>query len=177
MSDKDSSPTTTEPRLVTRTGIVLDVRAATPADANALATFFDAVSDEDRRFRFLAAADHVGHAQLEPLIHAERYSSQSYLAFDSQDDTLVASGVLASDAEGDTGEIAVSVRADYKGKGVGWAMLDYLAKQARTNGLRQVISIEARANHAAIEVERDKGFLPQPCEGDPTVVVLAKTLR
>jgi acetyltransferase len=28
--------------------------------------------------------------------------------------------------------------------------------------VRRVISIESRDNHAAIEVERDKGFTPKP---------------
>ena len=48
-------------QLSTRSGLVLDVRAAREADEAALEAFFDSVSDEDRRFRFLAAAEHVSH--------------------------------------------------------------------------------------------------------------------
>ena len=48
-------------QLSTRSGLVLDVRAAREADDAALEAFFDSVSDEDRRFRFLAAAEHVSH--------------------------------------------------------------------------------------------------------------------
>lgn len=170
-----ATPTLTE--LVTRTGLALSVRPATAADEPALAALFDAVSDEDRRFRFFAAATHVSHEQLEPLIHADHFRSESYLAFDKASGELIASGLLACDNALDTAEIAVSVRNDRKGQGVGWAMLDYLAGEARHRGVRRAIAIESRSNHAAIEVERDKGFVPEPFDGDPTLVVLAKTFR
>jgi L-amino acid N-acyltransferase YncA len=60
---------------------------------------------------------------------------------------------------------------------VGWAMADVLAKEAQHRGVRRVISIESRDNHAAIELEREKGFTPEAFEGDPTLVVLSKTFR
>lgn len=169
------APTLTE--LTTRTGLALAVRPATEADEPALVAFFDSVSDEDRRFRFFAAAAHVSHEQLEPLIHADHFRSESYLAFSQADGELVGSGLLACDNALDTAEIAVSVRRDRKGQGIGWALLDYLAGEARRRGARRAIAIESRDNHAAIEVERDKGFVPEPFDGDPTLVVLAKTLR
>lgn len=164
-------------QLNTRSGILLDVRAACEADEAALAAFFDRVTDEDRRFRFLAAAEHVSHDQLSPLIHADHYQSESFLAFDKANGLLVGSALLACDKAMDTGEVAVSIRSDYKGKGVGWALLDFLGQEARTRGLRRVIAIEARDNHAAIELEREKGFVPEPFEDDPSLVILSKSFR
>lgn len=164
-------------QLNTRSGTVLDVRAASEADEAALRTFFDKVSDEDRRFRFLAAAEHVSHEQLEPLIHADHFQSESFLAFDRANGELVGSALLACDKAMDTGEIAVSIRADYKGKGVGWALLDFLGTEAKARGIRRVIAIESRDNHAAIELEREKGFTPEAFEGEPTLVILSKTFR
>lgn len=164
-------------QLTTRTGLTLDVRPATEGDADALAAFFDSVSDDDRRFRFLAAADHVSHEQLKPLIHADHYQSESFLAFDAASGLLVGSALLACDKDMDTGEIAISIRSDYKGKGVGWALLDFLGQEAERRQLRRVIAIESRDNHAAIELEREKGFTPEPFEGEPTLVILSKTFR
>jgi len=164
-------------QITTRDGVVLDVRPATEADEAALTTFFDAVSEEDRRFRFFAAGEHVSHDQLDPLIHADHFRSESYIAFDHATGELIASALLACDGKLDTGEVAISVRADYRGQGVGWALLDLLAQEAERRGVRRVISIESRDNHAAIEVERDKGFTPEAFEGDPTLVVLSKTFR
>jgi GNAT superfamily N-acetyltransferase len=161
--------------LTTRDGLVITVRPAVEADEAALSGFFDQVSDEDRRFRFFAAGEHVSHNQLDPLLHADHFRSESFVGFAG--DEFIASGLLACDGKLDTAEVAVSVRADYRGQGVGWAMLDLLAQEAERRGVRRVISIESRDNHAAIELEREKGFTPEAFEGDPTLVVLSKTYR
>lgn len=164
-------------RIETRSGIALAIRPVVSEDEAQLTAFFDRVTDADRRFRFFAASDHVSHQQLDPLLHADHFRSESFLAFDTASGDLVASALLACDAALDTGEIAVSVRGDYRGKGVGWAVLDFLASEAQARGVRRVISIEARDNHAAIELEREKGFTPEPMDGDPTLVILSKTFR
>ncbi|MFY8194239.1 GNAT family N-acetyltransferase [Novosphingobium sp. B1] len=158
----------------TRSGTVLDVRAAFAEDAGLLATFFDQVSDEDRRFRFLAACHHISDAQLAPLTHVDHWRSESFLAFERTSGVLVASAILACDAHMNAGEIAVSVRRDFRNRGIGWAMLDLLGEEARKRGLQRVISIEDRENHAAIELERERGFLAHGIEGDPHLVMLEK---
>lgn len=158
----------------TRDDILLDVRAAFAEDAPLLATFFDQVSDEDRRFRFLAACHHASDAQLAPLTHVDHWRSESFLAFERSSGALVASAILACDARMNTGEIAVSVRRDFRNRGIGWAMLDLLGEEARKRGLQRVISIEDRENHAAIELERERGFVAHGIEGDPHLVMLEK---
>lgn len=168
---------TTLTSIPTRSGVSINVRPVTPEDEPALVAFFDRVSDEDRRFRFLTAARHVSHEQLDPLIHADHVTSESFIGFDAANGELIASGLLACDKAMDTAEVAISVCENYRGKGVGWAMLDMLAREAEQRGARRVISIESRENHAAIELEREKGFVPEPCEGDPSVVILSKTFR
>jgi GNAT superfamily N-acetyltransferase len=163
--------------LTTRSGIALDVRAATVSDEATLSDFFDRVSQADRRFRFFTSAKHVSDEQLHPLIHADHIHSESYLAFDQANGELVASAMLACDATFETAEIAVSICSDYKGKGVGWALLDFLCQEAERRGVRSVISIESRANQATIELERENGFTVEPFEGDSTLVVLSKAFR
>lgn len=159
---------------ITRDGLVIAIRPAFAEDETLLEAFFDRVTIEDRRFRFLAASDHVGHGQLAPLTHVDHWRTESFLGFDKQTGELVASAMLACDARMDTGEIAVSVRADYRGRGVGWTMLDLLASEAQRRGLKRVISIEDRDNHAAIELEREKGFEARGIDGDPHLVMLER---
>lgn len=169
--------TTAPVELTTRTGLVLIVRPAGEADESELTAFFDRVSAEDRRFRFFTTAAHVSHDQLDPLIHADHAKSESFLAYDKADGQLVASALLACDAALDTAEVAISIRNDRRGQGLGWALLDMLGREAQARGVRRVIAIEDRANHAAIELEREKGFTPEPCDDDPTLVILSKTFR
>ncbi|MDE8654593.1 GNAT family N-acetyltransferase [Novosphingobium album (ex Liu et al. 2023)] len=163
--------------LATRSGIDIEVRRTTEADEAELASFFDRVTDQDRRFRFFVAAEHVGHDQLDPLVHADHFRSESWLAFNKASGQIVASALLACDGPLDTAEIAVSVCGNHRGKGIGWALLDLLAREAEARGVRRVISIESRDNHAAIDLEREKGFTPEAFDGDPTLVVLSKTFR
>lgn len=163
--------------LPTRSGIDLDVRPATEDDTASLVDFFDRVTAEDRRFRFLAATDHVGPVLLEPLVHTDHFRTESWIGINRASGQVVASGLLACDGPLDTGEIAISVCGNHRGKGIGWAMLDYLASQAKARGCRRAISIESRDNHAAIDLEREKGFRPEPFDGDAGLVVLEKTFR
>jgi acetyltransferase len=158
----------------TRDGITLTVRPACAEDGDAIEAFFDAVTDDDRRFRFLTAVRHVGHDQIESLTHVDHWRTESFVAFDQATGELVGSAMLACDAKMATGEIAVSIHRDYRGKGLGWTLLDILADEAQRRGLKRVISIEDRDNHAAIELEREKGFEAHGVDGDPHLVMLEK---
>lgn len=164
-------------QLTTRSGLVIDVVAAAERDGPALAAFFDEVSEQDRRFRFLSACHHLSADQLDVLTHPDHFRTESFLAYDPAKGELVASAMLACDGKLDTAEVAVSVRHDYRALGLGWALLDLLAEEAQRRGVRRVISIESRENHAAIDLEREKGFTPEPFEGDPSLVVLSRYFR
>ncbi len=167
----DIAPTTEH---VTRDGTVLVVRPAYAEDSAALEAFFDAVSDEDRRFRFLTAVRHVGADQIAPLTHVDHWRTESFVVFDKATGALIASAMLACDAAMDTGEVAISIDRACRGRGIGWTLLDVLAAEAERRGLKRVISIEDRENHAAIELEREKGFTAHGVEGDAHLVMLEK---
>jgi acetyltransferase len=159
-----------------RSGGTLAVRAARPSDEALLEAFYDRVSPEDRRFRFFSAAAHIGHEQLAPLVEGDHFRSECYLAL-TPDGSLAGTAMLACDKPLDTAEVAISVRADWRGKGLGWALLDLMAGEARRRGVRRIIAIEDRENHAAIELEKEKGFVAHGIDGEPTLVLLEKLLR
>lgn len=160
--------------LVTRNGTTITVRPAYAEDAAALEAFFDAVSDDDRRFRFLTAVRHVGPGQIGSLTRVDHWRTESFVAFDKAGGALVASAMLACDAQMDTGEVAISIHRDWRGQGLGWCLLDLLAGEAQRRGLKRVISIEDRENHAAIELEHEKGFAAHAVDGDAHLVMLEK---
>lgn len=161
------SPTVT---LETRSGCKLAVRAAEPADEALLEHFFAAVSPEDLRFRFLSALHHVGHDQLARLVRVDHWRTETFLAFDDED-RLVAVAMLACAPEMDVAEVAISMRADVKGRGIGWTLLDHVAREARRRGVKRLQSVESRDNHSAIELEREMGFVSVPSD-DQTIVIL-----
>ena len=159
-----------------RSGAALSARVATAADEPLIEAFYDRVSAQDRRFRFFTAAGHVGHEQLAPLVEGDHFRSECFLAFDAAGE-LAGTAMLACDKPLDTAEVAISVRQDWRGRGVGWGLLDLMAAEAQRRGVRRVIAIEDRENHAAIELEKEKGFTAYGIDGEPTLVMLEKLLR
>jgi GNAT superfamily N-acetyltransferase len=160
--------------LETRYGFAFDVRPATHHDEAALAAFFAEVSDEDRRFRFLSAVRKLSDAQLHDIADFSHHRHESFLAFEPDSGEMIAAATLATDAEGKTGEVAISIIPAFKGKGIGWTLLDHVAQEARHWGMTRLQSIESRDNRAAISLEREMGFTARAVEGDPALVLLER---
>ena len=169
-----AAPTVGE-ELSTWTGFRLRVRHAGPADRAALAELFEKVSDEDRRFRFLSAVRRVDQDMLSRMTEVDHERTEDFLAFDG--DTLIASAMLAADPAGERAEVAISVRADYKQRGVGWTLLDHAARFAAAKGVELIESVENRNNVEAITLEKEMGFTATAYPGDPTLVLLQKKLN
>ncbi|QIG80409.1 GNAT family N-acetyltransferase [Stakelama tenebrarum] len=175
MTSPDQKPLDHPTELTTRSGLVIDVRPATEADEPALEKLFESVSPDDRRFRFLSARDHVGHDQLVAMTKVDHWRTESFLAFDKQSGELLATGMLACDKAMEAAEVAISIRSDRKGQGIGWTLLTFIAEEAMRRGVKRLMSIESRDNHSAIELEREMGFTARVDEDDPTLVVLEAT--
>ena len=162
--------------VTTRSGIQLRVRPVDAADEGALAAFFTHVSPDDLRFRFLSGAETVRHDQLVAMTQVDHGRTESFLAYDMATDVLVATAMLACDAALHTGEVAIVVRADYKNRGLGWALLAYVGDVAAAKGLQAIEAVESRQNHAALEVERDLGFTVAAYPGDPALNLVRRAL-
>jgi GNAT superfamily N-acetyltransferase len=160
--------------LTTWSNFSFRVQPAEPEDAEMLAEFFTHVSPEDRRFRFLTGVGEVRQALIEHLVAVDHDRSENFLAFDGE--TLIGTAMLAADPELQRGEVAISLRADYKNRGIGWALLDHLARYAQGRGIKRIESVESRENRQALAVEADMGFKTESYPGDPTLVLVSKDL-
>ena len=165
-------PAQWEAELTTRSGVALYVRPVRPDDESALAEMFAAVTLEDLRFRFLSGVSTVGHDRLVPMTQVDYRRTINFLAFAGEQ--LVASAMLASDPDGERAELALAVRADFKGKGVSWTLVDHVMRYARAKGIGTVESVESRDNHAAIALEREAGFEVAPHGECGTEVVVRR---
>lgn len=164
-------------RRTTWTGVEIDIRTARPEDEALLTELFRNVSPEDLRFRFLSSVSRVPPEEIHRLTHVDHETAESYLAFLADDPRMpVATAMLASAPTGKRAEVAVSLHADYRRRGIGWEMLAFLAEQAEARGIEIIESVESRDNRAALEVERDMGFKTEPLPGDPTLVLVRKQL-
>ena len=164
-------------QLTTRTGLCFNVRPARPSDEPALAEFFTHVSREDLRFRFLTGLKEVGHDRLVAMTTVDHRQTENFLAFVDGEAEVIATAMLACDADMKTGEVAIAICEDYKGKGVSWALLAHVAATAEARGLTTLQSIESCDHHAAIDMEREMGFVAVPYPDDPTLVLVQRKLN
>ncbi len=163
--------------LVTRSGLVLHVRPVRTADEAALAEFFAHVTPQDLRFRFLGGVRQVSHERLVAMTDVDHRLTENFLACTDSGETIVATAMLACDEGFDRGELAISVRADFKHKGVAWELLRHVARYAEAKGLKALESVESRENHEAIELEREQGFVAEFYPDDPTLVLIRKVFH
>ena len=170
----DTTPVAECTALETWKGFTFEVRPAGPDDGPRLADFFARLTPEDRRFRFLSGMPRVGHDMLERLTKVDHDRSEDFLAF--VDDELIASAMIAADPAMERAEVAISVRPEYKHRGVGWALLAHLARYASEKGIKLIESVECRDNVEAIGLEKEMGFTGTAYPGDPALVLLQKKL-
>ena len=167
----------TETLLTTRNGINFHVRSAKPSDEPGLAEFFAHVEKDDLRFRFLSGVATVGHHLLAMMTEVDHDRTENILAFDTDGKTIIASAMLAADADGKRAEVAMAIREDFKLKGISWTMLEHITHIAKAKGITTLESIEARDHHEAIEMEREMGFKGFAMPGDATLIVLRADLN
>ncbi|MFN5129355.1 MAG: GNAT family N-acetyltransferase [Sphingomonadaceae bacterium] len=157
--------------LITRTGFEFAVRPVVPFDEPTLADLFSHVDKDDIRFRFLSPRK-PGHEMFKELIDVDHDRKESYLAIAPDGKTIIANAMVAADAANECAEVAIAMHRDYKGKGVGWALLKYIVEQEKRKGVKKLQSIESRENHEAIELEREMGFRASSCPGDASLMRL-----
>ena len=175
MTSQSIEPTLSEPTeiaLVTRSALNLKLRPVTHADAKIVEELFDGLAPEDMRFRFLSSRRHLPPEQLAEMIGVDHRHAEHLLAFDAVSSRLVASLMIVADQHMQDAEVAIAVKPNYKGRGIGWTLLKHAADLARERELRRLRSIESRANHQAMEVERTLGFKVVDYEGDATLALV-----
>jgi len=82
---------------------------------------------------------------------------------------------LHADANYDTGEYAILVRSDRKGRGLGYLLMQMIIEYARAEGLKTIEGQVLGENTAMLAMCRELGFdiAPDPHEQDTCVVRLA----
>ncbi len=162
--------------LKTRSGLAVHVRPVRPDDEPAIAVFFADLTPEDLRFRFLSSLRAVDHGRLAMMTQVDYSHTITFLAFAEDGTTVIATAMLASGADPQRAEVAISVRSDLKSKGLGWTLLDHVLRYARAQGVKVVESIESADNDRAIRLECEMGFTVRACPDEPALRIVERKL-
>ncbi|MEO6012360.1 MAG: GNAT family N-acetyltransferase [Devosia sp.] len=163
--------------LVSRSGLKFHVRPVLPADEPALSRFFNSVTPEDLRFRFLTTVKQVGHERLRAMIDVDHRRTETFIASLDANGPVIAVGMLACDEAMDIGEVAITLSPAFKSKGFGWELLRHIARFGEANGVKTLQSLESRSNQSAIQLERDFGFTAHSYPGDASLVMVQKQIQ
>jgi acetyltransferase len=159
--------------LKTRSGIIIHARPTVPADEAALAEFFGHVTPDDLRFRFLSGLSRVSHEQLNRMTQIDYRRSISFIATEPSG-AIVATALLVADPDRTRAEIAMSTRADWKGRGVSYALLEHLLRYAQAEGIKTLEAVEFADHHEALRMEREMGFTALACPDDPSLRIVRR---
>ena len=143
-------PLLSAPAVLTH-GAVVDVRRATPADADALVAFHEQLSLQSRWMRFLGGGADVGTS----VRALTRPDIVGFVA--SAGAPIVAHACLVPTGRG-TAEFAVAVADDWQQQGVGTALLERLVEAAEPAGIDTIVAFVHPANRRMLEVFRDLGM-------------------
>jgi acetyltransferase len=156
-----------ETAFTTEQGTLIQTRLIQPEDAPLLIDLFQHLSPQTRRRRF-----NVGLENIEPKMLEERArelaevdnqtQSSAILAFATQAEGSPLIGVarLARNAYGAPGaaEIAVVVRDDYQGQGIGTHLLTMLVQLAQQMGFTALEATVQADNHQALSMTHKTPF-------------------
>lgn len=161
---------------LTRTGYRFHIRPVTEDDTPALQDLFARLTPDDLRFRFLSGVRRVPESITDAMTHVDHEHAENFLAYDPESGLLIASAHVAGDARFEVAEVAIAIDPAFKGRGVGWTMLEQCAAFARAQGFAKIRSIESRDNHAAIELEREMGFTAHAMPGEASLLIVEADL-
>ncbi|MFO1107981.1 MAG: bifunctional acetate--CoA ligase family protein/GNAT family N-acetyltransferase [Bradyrhizobium sp.] len=140
-------------------------RPILPEDEPLVHDFVKHVTMEDLRLRFLAPIKHFSHEFIARLTQLDYARAMAFVAFDEANGELAGVVRLHSDSIYETGEYAILLRSDLKGRGLGWALMQLLIEYAKSEGLKRIYGQVLRENTTMIEMCRGLGFQVEP---DPT---------
>lgn len=154
----------------TKTGILLYLRHIQKGDAPYLVDLFEHMGPESRYRRFLQSLDNpkpgLVWREAERIVKGDPATHDGLIAFADLPQQLDAPVAVVRYVMVEPGvaEVALSVRDDMQGKGIGTQMLQLLTVRAREAGVKKLVATAQNENEAVWKV---LGKLPFPMKRMP----------
>jgi len=151
------------------------VRPIRPDDEPSIYEFIRHVTKEDLRLRFFAAMKRFSHEFIARLTQLDYARAMAFVAFDEATGEMVGVVRIHSDSIYESGEYAILLRSDLKGRGLGWMLMQLIIEYARSEGLKHISGDVLHENTVMLDMCRSLGFeiANDPIEHDICHVKLA----
>ncbi len=152
------------------------VRPVRPEDEPLFREFGSKVAAEDLRLRFFAPIKEVDHPFLARLTQLDYARAMALIAIDQVTGQMLGVVRLHADANYETGEFAILLRSDVKGRGLGWKLMELIISYARSEGLKQIEGQILRENSVMLAMCHELGFRIESDPDDPHICKVTLSL-
>jgi len=151
------------------------VRPIRPEDEPLIHDMLQHVSQHDLRLRFFGAMKEFSHEFIARLTQLDYARAMAFVAFDEADGSLIGVVRIHSDSIYESGEFAILLRSDLKGRGLGWKLMQLIIEYAKSEGLKTVTGQVLQENTTMLKMCRQLGFQAKtdPVEHDLCDVTLS----
>jgi acetyltransferase len=145
------------------------VRPIRPEDEPLIHEFLRHVTSHDLRLRFFAPMKEFTHEFIARLTQLDYARAMAFVAFDEATNEMVGVVRIHSDSIYESGEYAILLRSDLKGRGLGWALMQLIIEYARSEGLKMISGDVLQDNTVMLEMCRSLGFQVKTDPVDPGI--------
>ena len=101
----------------------------------------------------------------------------AFIAVEKRPGSMLGVVRLHADANYESGEYAILVRSDLKGRGLGWLLMQMIIDYARTEGLAAIEGQVLRENTTMLDMCRELGFEIATDPQEPEICIVKLALR
>jgi GNAT superfamily N-acetyltransferase len=147
-----------ERHLVLRDNWRIFVRPIKPDDGLLIRDLLGHVSKEDLRLRFFDSIKEFSQPFIAKLTELDGARALASVAFDEASREMLGVVWLYCDSMLATGEYAILLRSDLKGRGLGWALMQRIIEYAKSEGLSRIDGQILQENSVMLKMCRELGF-------------------
>ena len=108
--------------------------------------------------RFFAAVKEFPHEFIARLTQLDYARAMALVAIDEASSEMLGVVWLHADAPRKTGEYAILLRSDLKGRGLGWDLMQLMVEYAKSEGLSRIDGQILQENSVMLKMCRELGF-------------------
>ena len=146
------------------------IRPIRPEDAEQHAAFFSRLAPVDIRYRFFTTVRELSAEQMGRLTQVDYDREMAFIAVREATGDTVGVVRLVCEPDGASGEFAVIVQPDVKGKGLASHLMQRVIDWGRQRGLRAVIGQVLAENAPMLAFVRHLGFTLRRLPEEPDVI-------
>jgi GNAT superfamily N-acetyltransferase len=162
--------------LVLHGGWRIFVRSIRPGDEPLIRDLLGHESKEDLRLRFFDSVKEFSHQFIAKLTDLDCLHAIAFVAFDEASSETLGVVWLYCNSVHESGEYAILLRSDLKGRGLGWALMELIIEHAKSEGLSRICGQILQENAVMLKMCRELGFKVVTDTEDPGVCDVTLTL-